>query len=118
MRSTLYFLIPFFLLACNSNKIPPEEAAKKFMADLDFGKAGASCTQSDTNNDGYVTCTVSLDRGSDLTPLLVTISCAPIGAPTGGCKAAQDVMNTLMQSKAIIHKPIATVTASASTSAP
>lgn len=113
MRRSL-FCVFTLLLACDTNKIPPEEAAKKFMADLEFGKVGASCTQTDTDHDGYVTCTISVDRGSDFTPLLATISCAPLGTTTGGCKATQEQMNLLMQSKAIIHKPAATVSASAS----
>lgn len=41
--------------------MPPEEAAKKFVDDLGIKIQGKpNCTGVDTDNDGYVTCTVAL----------------------------------------------------------
>lgn len=41
------------------NRISPEEAARKWGADLGFKVTGVNCTGVDTDNDGYVSCTLS-----------------------------------------------------------
>lgn len=98
--------IPFIFLACaEKNKIPPEEAAKKYMNDLGYHNVGVSCTQTfDDQTKPYVWCTTSLNRGDDFSPLIIVIHCAPLGETTGGCWMSQNYMNALMQTKIILHK--------------
>lgn len=100
-----FYTLLAILAGCNFNKVPPEEAAKKFAAELHLDLAGASCTQSDTDHDGYVTCTVSFDLGSDVPPLLAKISCAPLGGETGGCKASDKEMERIMAAKVHLKRP-------------
>lgn len=89
MRRTLYFLtIVAVAAACNSNKIPPEDAAKSYLEALKIPYTGVSCTSVDTDNDGYVTCTVSQpvsDKNAGK-PELMMLNCAALGANAGGCK--------------------------------
>jgi hypothetical protein len=95
------FLIVALLLACkgpvgcepNVNHTPPEIAAAKFAGDLGLNTRGKpSCAGVDTDNDGYVTCTIAL--GSADAPKLMSIQCAAVENSDGctptkyaqGCK--------------------------------
>ncbi len=53
----------------------PEQAARRYMTDLGFGGQvqGVSCARLDTDNDGYVTCSVAI-RGDK--PTIQSIQCA------------------------------------------
>ena len=66
MKRTL--LLSVLFLACSSppgNRIPPEAAAKKFVATLQLEVQGDPiCTQIDSDRDGYVSCTVALSATS------------------------------------------------------
>jgi hypothetical protein len=77
------------VLACgcqDTNKVPPEVAAKKYVTDLKMAVQGISCTSVDTNNDGYVTCSLSMTPKEGEQPQIQTIQCAAVGGNAGGCK--------------------------------
>lgn len=80
------FLILVCLFACeyHHNTTPPVEAAKKFASDLGLKIQGASCTEVDTDNDGYVTCTLAI-AGTDI-PRTMSIQCAAV-VDSQGCDA-------------------------------
>lgn len=63
----------------------PEAAAQRYETALGFKVQGVSCTQVDTDNDGYVTCTVAL-AGYDK-PSVQSIQCAATRAvDADGCE--------------------------------
>ena len=65
--------------ACAQNTIPPEVAAQKFVDDLGIKIQGRpNCAGRDTDNDGYVTCTVNLGDGK-----LQSLQCAALNDPSG-----------------------------------
>jgi hypothetical protein len=88
------FFILALLLACEIpvNHTLPENAAAKFAIDLGLSIRGKpSCAGVDTDNDGYVTCTLAL--GSADAPKLMSIQCAAVESSDGcsvkyaqGCK--------------------------------
>jgi hypothetical protein len=81
------FLILVCFLACNSphNTTPPEKSAEWFASELGLHLQGKPvCTGVDTDNDGYVTCTLALAGGD--TPKLMSIQCAA-NVDSDGCDA-------------------------------
>jgi len=97
MKRTLFLAV--ILLACCTgvgNKTPPEVAAKKFVSALQLDMQGEPiCTQIDSDNDGYVSCTLAL-RNHDGPPKTMSLQCAVLGAgggcvgrPADGCKETQ-----------------------------
>lgn len=74
--------------ACQPQTTPPEVAAQKFVDDLGITIQGKpNCTGVDTDNDGYVTCTL---RVGDHFEQLQCAALKPTGCETGpaaeGCK--------------------------------
>jgi hypothetical protein len=87
--ATIRLLSVLAVLACGcqeSNKVPPEQAAKNYVSDLKMDVQGISCTTVDTNNDGYVTCSLSMTPREGQQPQIQTIQCAAVGGNAGGCK--------------------------------
>jgi hypothetical protein len=89
----LFLLIAFATLlpplAASALTEAPEAAARRYEKDLGFDVQGVSCTQVDTDNDGYVTCSVSI-RGGDALKIQ-SIQCAAsdsdgCGRRAEGCK--------------------------------
>ena len=73
------------LAGCNPNTVPPEQAAQKLVDDLGLKIVGRpNCTHVDTDNDGYVTCTVNQGDGQ-----LLSLQCAALGAEASGCKKTE-----------------------------
>lgn len=73
-------------VGCNPNKVPPPDAARIFSRDLGLKVVGVSCAGTDTDNDGYVSCSVNVDDG-DGRGHLESLQCAALGADNvGGCK--------------------------------
>jgi len=70
-------------LGCESNEVPPEQAARTFAAALGIKIDGVSCAGVDTDSDGYVTCTVNRGDGQ-----LWSLQCAALGASDFGSKYA------------------------------
>lgn len=71
----LLALVVLATYACNNrrNTVPPEVAAARFVSDLGLKFQGKpNCTGADTDNDGYVTCTVALASG-DGPPKMLSI---------------------------------------------
>ena len=100
MKSSAILLL--LLVACdeNGNQVPPQNAAKQFMTDLGLSSQvqGISCAGTDSDCDGYVTCTVSRRENSDSPVVMDSLQCAALGSgrgigtsyicgpPTSGCK--------------------------------
>lgn len=88
------------ITACDTtpgNQVPPEQAAEKFTLDLGLKMQGKpNCTQTDSDNDGYVSCTVAIVDRPEGPVRLVSLQCAVIQAttwrPTSGCKETQPVV--------------------------
>ncbi len=109
-KPTFISLAIFALLGCDDriNKVPPEESAAKFVQDLGIKTQGkANCTGVDTDNDGYVTCTVMVAE-TDKTPAhSMSLQCAGLTSNDGcnaqttryatGCKETVLKMQTTQQ---------------------
>lgn len=92
IRTTLAFLT-LSLCGCECrtpNRTKPEDAAKAWATSMGLAFKGASCAQFDTDNDGYVSCSVAtqeVDR-----PVVITgLQCARLHVEgteycTAGCK--------------------------------
>jgi len=79
----LTILIISLFVACHYNETPPVVAAQQFAADLGLKLIGKpSCAAVDTDNDGYVTCTLRLADDK-----LLSIQCADITAQPFSCDA-------------------------------
>ena len=93
MRS-ISILILLILSACRTNTVPPEEAAQKFASDLGYKIQGKpNCTGIDTDDDGYVSCTIAVVDHPEATPRMVSLQCACSGDGcykyASGCKETQ-----------------------------
>lgn len=65
------------VMACRINTTPPEEAAQKFVDDLNIKIQGRpNCTGVDTDNDGYVSCTVMLAQEDHHGNSTMSLQCA------------------------------------------
>lgn len=66
------------------NKVPPEQAAQKFVDDLGIKIQGKpNCTGADTDSDGYVTCTLALASPDENGSKILSLQCA--GLTGDGC---------------------------------
>lgn len=91
MKKVIYFALTGVVLtfACEDrrNTVPPEEAAQKFVDDLGLKIQGKpNCAQIDSDNDGYVTCTIALQAKEGANPETMSLQCAGITS-TDGCNA-------------------------------
>lgn len=97
-------LITLTLLSCRqpSDYRAAEKSAHEFIQHIDNAK-DVSCTQVDTDNDGYCTCTVF--RKDGLEPMSIQCGCAPepqgcwSSPPARGCKITQPKMNVNVQAQ-------------------
>jgi hypothetical protein len=73
--------------ACGTpNRVPPEDAARTWSEKLKIPFRGVACTTVDSDDDGYVSCVLSIDRG-DAVPIYQGLQCAELGTTkAGGCK--------------------------------
>lgn len=77
------------LPGCDKNKVSPEQAARQWADSMGMKPKGVNCTTKDTDNNGYVSCTVSV-AVDDQEPRLHAIECAMLGTwEASGCKIAQ-----------------------------
>jgi hypothetical protein len=77
------------MCACDEpapNAIPPNDAARTFARDMNLPVDGVSCAGTDTDCDGYVTCTLAM-KGDK--PRLESVQCAALGAG-GWCRTDRD----------------------------
>jgi hypothetical protein len=71
------------LASCRTNSVPPEKAAESFAKSLGLKVQGTpSCTGVDTDNDGYVSCTVMVSAQGQA-PHTMQLQCA--GVTSMGC---------------------------------
>lgn len=92
-----FILIALILFGCDNrvNRIAPETAANKFCSDLGIKIQGRpNCTGSDTDRDGYVTCTISLVVPDGQPIKTMSLQCAVItdrynDVYADGCKETQ-----------------------------
>lgn len=72
------------LAGCNCKTPPPYVSAGDYAKQLGLHVTGVDCAETDSDLDGYVTCTIN-DDGR-----LTSIQCASQGScTTGGCKITQ-----------------------------
>lgn len=100
MRKSLWLVV---VLACEyrHNTVAPEMAAQQFVEDLALKIQGKpNCAQVDTDNDGYVTCTIALVPKEGVAPTTMSLQCAAITDYNGcdaryasGCKETQPKLN-------------------------
>jgi hypothetical protein len=67
--------------ACDTrhNTVPPEQAASQFAQDLGLKTQGKpNCAQIDSDNDGYVTCTIALAANVGQNPETLSLQCAGV----------------------------------------
>ncbi len=92
-----FLLVILTLFACDErmNRIAPEMAATKFCSDLGLKIQGRpNCTSSDTDYDGYVTCTIALVVPENQPVKTMSLQCAVITDQYNtvfaeGCKETQ-----------------------------
>jgi hypothetical protein len=75
-----------FSLACETrrNTVPPEQAASQFAQDLGLKTQGKpNCAQIDSDNDGYVTCTIALVAKEGQNPEILSLQCAGVTGDAG-----------------------------------
>lgn len=93
-------ILVLMLFGCRYNNTSPEIAATKFCSNLGIKIQGVpNCTGEDTDNDGYVTCTVALAVAEGQPVKTMSLQCAVV---TGivynttfaeGCKETQPKIN-------------------------
>ncbi|OPZ36150.1 MAG: hypothetical protein BWY99_02083 [Synergistetes bacterium ADurb.BinA166] len=75
-----------FLASCRRNTVPPEKAASEFASSLGLKVQGSpSCTGVDSDNDGYVSCTV-MAGAPGKEPRTMSLQCAGVTSSSLGCE--------------------------------
>ena len=71
------------------SKADATEAAKEYATDLKWEIVAISCAHSDTDNDGYISCTLRVKENPEGPAVEKYLDCASgaFGSKTGGCKA-------------------------------
>lgn len=78
------FLAVCFLYACGNPEVA-KEAARQYAKDLGYTVVGVACASTDTDHDGYVSCSLRVE-GNDA-PILLECTRGE-WTFTGGCKGA------------------------------
>ena len=61
MRTKLTaLLLPFLLIGCLEDPVKLQTQAKEFATSMGYDVKGLSCMNTDSNNDGYVSCAVNV----------------------------------------------------------
>lgn len=83
MRKRLsIFLLSSLLLGCLENPIKLQEQAKEFATSMGYDVKGLSCMNTDSDNDGYVSCAVNIGMQEPL-----QIECASLySIVRSGCR--------------------------------
>ncbi len=70
------------------SKADATEAAKEYATDLKWEIVAISCAHSDSDNDGYISCTLRVKESSEGPSVEKYLDCASgaFGSKTGGCK--------------------------------
>lgn len=86
-----------FFRGCSSALTGDKETAvsnmRTFAQEMGWKMLGGTCVDTDSDGDGYISCTVSIQGGEGQAPVEKALLCASgaILARTGGCKLAQGV---------------------------
>lgn len=84
MKNSKLILLALGLSACISiDKGYAEEQAKQYAADLGMTDAKVNCVNTDSNSDGYVSCTIAVPRKDGGKPDMQAVECA--AKMSGGC---------------------------------
>jgi prepilin-type N-terminal cleavage/methylation domain-containing protein len=75
----------FTFRGCTSNEGSAEEEARKYGMQLGLEVKGVSCTNRDTDGDGYVSCSISHNENGKLS--IMPVECAVKFGMNSGCKA-------------------------------
>ncbi len=92
-----WWTIAFTLIACFPSRERATTEAKQYAKDMGYEILGVSCTDIDTDSDGYVTCTVRVkgaQDGIEVEPL--NLQCAadgPLSQFNSGCKLSLPKLN-------------------------
>lgn len=81
MKHLRFAISVVVVVACTDrrNTVPPEQSSQKFADDLGLKVQGKpNCTGIDTDNDGYVTCTLNTGDGR-----ITSIQCAAVNDGDG-----------------------------------
>lgn len=96
VNKLILILLILILSGCRYNDVRPEVAAIKFCSDLGVKIQGSpNCTGQDTDNDGYVTCTIALIVPEGQPVKTMSLQCAVVTgtfyntAFAEGCKETQ-----------------------------
>jgi len=70
------------------SKSAAEDAMKQYAKEMGWTYIGGSCTESDSDEDGYISCTANVKLTSDSPPVTQNLECdnGSILDTTGGCK--------------------------------
>lgn len=71
--------------SCHNSKGKATEEAQTFAREMGMKVKGVSCAERDTDGDGYVSCTVSVDQGDGKTTL-EALECAAVWSRNDGCR--------------------------------
>ena len=80
----------FLFRGCTSSSDEAEVAAKAYAQKLGLEVAGVSCTDQDSDGDGYVSCSISHKENGKLS--VQPVECAAKWSMNSGCKAPKMVM--------------------------
>lgn len=75
----------FAFRGCTSNEGTADEEARKYATQLGLEVKGVSCTNQDTDHDGYVSCSISHIENGKLS--IMPVECATKFSMNNGCKA-------------------------------
>ena len=75
----------YIFRSCQSNADTAEVEAQAYAKKLGLEVVGVSCTDQDSDNDGYVSCSVSHRENGKLT--IQPVECAKKWSTNSGCKA-------------------------------
>ncbi|MCK9567396.1 prepilin-type N-terminal cleavage/methylation domain-containing protein [Candidatus Pacearchaeota archaeon] len=76
--------------SCASNSGEAEAEARKYAQSLGVEIKSVSCTDRDTDHDGYVSCSISYNDNGKLA--ITPVECATRWSTNSGCKAPRQVV--------------------------
>jgi len=80
----------FIFRSCTSNSGEAEAEARKYAASLGVEIKGVSCTDRDTDHDGYVSCSISYNDNGKLA--ITPVECATRWSTNSGCKSPRQAI--------------------------
>jgi len=75
------------------SKAKATDEARRFVSEMGLTVKGLSCAERDTDGDGYVSCTVSVDDGDGRTRL-EAVECAASWSHNEGCRLQKPMLRS------------------------